>query len=118
RRHMAWTVRERYGDGAATAAVLAQALVREAAKMIAAGADPMRMRRGIERGVAAANRALEAQVTPALGQELLTRLATGITGDVALGAVLGEMFDLLGGQAALTIEEFAGPYREREYLDG
>lgn len=117
-RHMVWRVREQYGDGAATAAVLSQAMVQEAARLIAAGANPMMMRRGLERGVAAASQALQAQAQPATGQEMLSRLAAGITGDPDLGAVLGEMFDLLGEHAALTIEEFVAPYLEREYLDG
>jgi chaperonin GroEL len=117
-RHMVWLVRERYGDGAATAAVLSQAMVREAAKLIAAGANPMLMRQGIERGINAASRALEAQAQPAASQEMLTGMATGMTGDPDLGAVLGEMFDVLGEHAALIIEEFVAPYLEREYLDG
>lgn len=117
-RQAVWTMHERYGDGAATVAVLAQAMVCEAARMIAAGADPMLLRRGIERGVAAASGALVAQTQPGSGQVQLTRMATSITGDPALGVVLGEMFDVLGPHAALTVEEFAAPYLEREYVDG
>lgn len=117
-RHTVWTVRERYGDGAARAAVLAQALVHEAAKRVAANYDPMLMRRGIERAVAAVSQALATQAVPAEGQELLARLATGVTGDAQLGALLGEMFDVLGAGAALTLEEYAAPYLEREYIDG
>ena len=117
-RNMAWTMRERYGDGAATASVLAQALLRQASRLVAAGANPMLLRRGIERGVAAATQALTAQARPVTGQEQLARLATGVTGDSELGAVLGEMFDLLGPGAALLVEEFAAPYLDREYLDG
>jgi chaperonin GroEL len=93
-------------------------MVREAIKLITAGANPMLMRQGIERGVAAAGRALEAQAEPAVDQKVLSAMATGITGDPDLGAVLGEMFDVLGEHAALIIEEFVAPYLEREYLDG
>ena len=117
-RNMVWGVRERYGDGAATASVLAQAIVHEASTQIAAGANPMAMRRGIERGVAAVSHALAEQVVPARGQALLARLAASVTGDPELGAVLGEMFDLLGTDAALLVEEFAAPYLDHEYLDG
>ncbi len=117
-RHLVWTVRERYGDGAATSAVLARAMVREACKRIAGGADPMVMRRGIEQAVATTLEALAAQALPSLGQAELGRLATGVTGDAELGSVLGEMFDILGANAALQVDEFAAPYLEREYLDG
>lgn len=117
-RHMVWAVRERYGDGAATAAVLSRAMVREASRYVAAGYDPMLMRRGMERASACAAQAIMAQAMPAAGPELLSGLASGVTGDRELGAVLGEMFDLLGEHAALLIEGFATPYLEREYLDG
>jgi chaperonin GroEL len=102
----------------ATASVLAQALLRGATRLVAAGADPMRLRPGIERGVAAAAEALAAQAVPAAGQDMLSRLATGVTGDPELGALLGEMFDILGVGAALLVEEFAAPHLDREYLDG
>jgi chaperonin GroEL len=117
-RHAVWAVRERCGDGGATTAVLARALVRKAARRVAAGFDPMLMRRGMEQATTAAIGALEAQARPALGAELLARLATSITGDVELSKLLGEMFDVLGPGAALTIEPYAAPYLEREYLDG
>ncbi|MBC8160573.1 MAG: hypothetical protein H7Z42_05065, partial [Roseiflexaceae bacterium] len=97
---------------------LARAIVRAARRRVAAGIDPMLMRRGIEQAVAASRSALDAQARPAKGQETLTRLATGITGDPELGRVLGEMFDVLGADAALQIDEFAAPYLDREYLDG
>jgi chaperonin GroEL len=108
-RHMVWRLHERYGDGAATAAVLAQAMLQEASKSLAAGANPMLLRHGIERGVAAAGQSLVAQAEPAAGQETLSRLAAGITGDPQLGSILGEMFDVLGEYAAITVEEFVAP---------
>jgi chaperonin GroEL len=117
-RNAVWAARERYGDGAATTAVLVRAMVHEAARRVAAGYDPMLMRRGMERATAAAAAALVAQAQPARGTPLLTRLATGISGDAELGALIGEMFDVLGPNAALTIEPYAAPYLEREYLDG
>lgn len=117
-RNLVYAQRERYGDGAATAAVLARAIVRASRTRIASGVDPMLMRRGVERAVATATEALTAQARPAKGQEMLARLATGITGDAELGQILGEMFDMLGADAALQVDEFAAPYLDREYLDG
>ncbi len=117
-RHAAWQMRERYGDGAATAAVIARAMVREVVRRLAAGAGPVLLERGIECGLAAAARALNAQAVPVGGQEMLTRLAAGVTGDPKLGEILGEMFDIMGEHAAFSVEEYVAPYLDREYLDG
>jgi chaperonin GroEL len=117
-RNLVWTMHERYGDGAATAAVLAMSLIHASVKRIAAGHDPMRMRRGVERAIAAASAALTQQAVPAQGQATLSRFATGITGDPELGALLGELFAMLGEHAALQIEEYAAPHLDRAYLDG
>lgn len=117
-RNMVWQMRERYGDGAATASVLAQAMVREAAPLIAAGAHSMLIRRGIEHGVRAACESLMTQAQAISGQAMFTQLATSITGDPDIGALLGEMFDVLGPHAALVIEEYAAPYLDHEYIDG
>ena len=117
-RHLAWRMHEQFGDGAATAAVLSRAMVREAGGRIAAGIDPMSIRGGLERALPVALTALTAQSTPVDGQGALEGVATGITGDPELGAVLGEIVDLLGSDAAITIEEFPVPYLDREYIAG
>src|SRR5215212_10867918 len=117
-RHLAWRMHEQFGDGAATAAVLSRAMVREGIGRIAAGVDPMSIRGGLERTLPVALTALAAQSTPVDGQGSLAGVATGITGDSELGAVLGEIVDLLGSDAAITIEEFPVPYLDREYIAG
>ncbi len=117
-RNMVWTVRERYGDGAATAAVLARAMVRESVRSVAAGACPTRVRRGLERGLAAALPALGAQAIPVDGHEQLAGIAAGVTGDAELGRLVGELFDVLGPGAALQVEEYAAPFLDRAYLPG
>src|SRR5215213_738423 len=117
-RHLAWRMHEQFGDGAATAAVLSRAMVRQAGKRIAAGVDPMSIRGGLEQALPAALTALDAQSTPVDGPGVLEGVATGITGDPELGAVLGEIVDLLGSDAAITIEEFPVPYLDREYIAG
>jgi chaperonin GroEL len=117
-RHLAWRMHEQFGDGAATAAVLSRAMVREAVGRIAADVDPVSIRGGLEQALPAALTALAAQSTPVDGQGALEGVATGITGDPNLGAVLGEIVDLLGSDAALTIEEFPIPYLDREYIAG
>jgi chaperonin GroEL len=117
-RHLAWRMHEQFGDGAATAAVLSRAMVREAVGRIAAGVDPMSIRGGLEQALPAALAAIAAHATPVDGQDALEGVATGITGDPDLGAVLGEIVDLLGSDAAITIEEFPVPYLDREYIAG
>jgi chaperonin GroEL len=117
-RSMILELYKNYGDGASTASVLAAAIIQKAIPLIAAGANPMRMRRGLERGAAAALEALASQAQPLVGQELLTHFAIGATGDEELGRLLGEMFDVLGMDATVTVEEYYAPYLEREYLEG
>lgn len=117
-RHLAWRMHEQFGDGAATAAVLARAMVREGVKRIEAGVSPVHIRDGLERGLPVALAALAAQAEPASGQAVLAGVATGITGDPELGAVLGEIVDFLGPDAAITVDEFPIPYLDREYVEG
>jgi chaperonin GroEL len=117
-RHLAWRMHEQFGDGAATAAVLSRAMVREAVRSIAAGVDPVSIRGGLEQALPAALSALAAQAMQVDGQGALQGVATGITGDPELGAVLGEIVDLLGRDAAITIEEFPTAYLDREYIAG
>lgn len=117
-RNMVCAMHERYGDGAATAAVLARALVRAGLKSVAGGANAMGLRRGIERGVAVACTALRAQAQPADRAETLVQLAAAVSGHADLSALLGELFEVLGAGAAVLIEEYYAPYFEREYLDG
>ena len=117
-RQLSWQMHERFGDGAATAAVLSRAMVSAGVARIAAGVDPAALGRGLNRALSAALAALAATVTPANGQATLEAAATGITGDPELAAVLGEIVDLLGPDAAMTIEEFPLPYLDREYVAG
>jgi len=117
-RSMIQELYQTYGDGASTASVLAAAIIQQAVQLIAAGASPMRMRSGLERGLTAALEALTSQAQPLAGQELLTRFAIGVTADDELGTLLGEVFDVLGADATVTVEEYYAPYLEREYLEG
>jgi len=117
-RTLVLAMHERYGDGGATATVLARAMLAEAIRAVTVGAHPTLVRQGIERSAASAVQSLDAQARPARGEALLTRMATGVTADPELGEVLGEMFDLLGEHGAFHIEESPTPGIDREYLDG
>jgi chaperonin GroEL len=117
-RGMAQQMRDQYRDGVATAAVLAGAMMRAAVKLIAAGHNPMLIRRGMTQGAAAAKQALAQQSQLPAGQKQLEQVAMTAIHDAELSAVLGEMFDLLGPYGAYIVEEYAAPRIDREYIDG
>lgn len=117
-RQLAWRVRQRVGDGSATAAVLAQAMLKEGRRCMAAGANPMLLRKGMELGVAAAVQAIKAMAQPMEGQERMAALATAACGDPELGKVVGEIYETLGPEGVVNIQEFVGPYLDREYVEG
>ncbi|MEM7330795.1 MAG: TCP-1/cpn60 chaperonin family protein [Chloroflexota bacterium] len=117
-RQTVWRSSQREGDGTALTAVIAQAILKEATKMIAAGANPMMVQRGVRQAVDVAREALKAQARPVNSDEDLTAVAQAVTGHRALSVVLGELYDLLGAEAHIIIEDFMAPLIERTYLDG
>ena len=117
-RNLAWQMHEHYGDGAATAAVLASAIVRRSMIMIEMGVDPLLIRGGLSHALPTAVRALEAQARQVGSRKEWNAVATSLTSDPKLGAVLGEIVEILGSSAAITIEEYPIPYLDREYLEG
>jgi len=124
-REMVRRIGGQYGDGGATGSVLARAMLRHATRVVAAGANPVLVRQGIQRGVAAACDALKEQAAPVTGASGpgdtasgLVGLATAATGDPELGAVVGEMLDVLGPDGAVQIEEHAATTLAYDYLDG
>lgn len=117
-RNMTHDLHEKYGDGAATAAVLASAMIRRAVPMIVAETNPMLLRRGIEQATAVAQQALKQQVSTDTDQDVLTGLAASVTADLELSRILGEMFDMLGENGSIVIEPYAAPYLDREFLEG
>lgn len=116
-RNLVWRQHLRAGDGCATTAVLAQAILRHARAYVAAGGNAMMLRRGIERGARAALDALKTMARPVQSTDL-TRIAETITADPALSATLGEIFSKLGADAYVMIEEYITPYIERQYYEG
>ncbi len=117
-RAMVLQMHKTHGDGAATATVLARAMLREGTRLLAAGLNPALLRHGIERGVKLASAALQKQAVPVEGQEMYTQLATGMTGDPTLGAILGEMLDIMGEHAAFVVNDHELPRVEHEYASG
>ncbi len=117
-RHIVWHMRNQVGDGSATTAVIAQATAREMQKLIAAGANAMILRRGIEKAVDVAARELQRFAVPLKGEERIAAVATAAMGDAEIGKLLGELYDVLGENAAIVIEPYVATYHDRAYHEG
>ncbi|HEX3763381.1 MAG TPA: chaperonin GroEL [Kofleriaceae bacterium] len=94
------------GDGTTTATVLAQAIYREGAKLVAAGANPMDLKRGIEAAVAIVVAELERQSTPARGKAEIAQIGRiSANGDETVGGLIAEAMDKVGKEGVITVEE-------------
>ena len=93
------------GDGTTTATVLAQAITREGLKNLSAGANPMVMRKGIEKAVEAAVESIKANSVPVNGSEDIARVGTVSSGDAAIGDLIAEAMAKVGTEGVITIEE-------------
>src|SRR5215207_2119797 len=90
-RNLVWQVFERVGDGTTTAGVLARAVLHEASQHVAAGAIPVLLRRGRERGMVVARGELERQARPIKRQAEIAAVVSGSLGDAALADMLAEV---------------------------
>ena len=93
------------GDGTTTATVLAQAITREGLKNLSAGANPMVMRKGIEKAVEAAVAAIKEHSVPVSGSADIARVGTVSSGDESIGALIAEAMEKVGTEGVITIEE-------------
>ena len=93
------------GDGTTTATVLAQAITREGVKNLSAGANPMVMRKGIEKAVEAAVAAIKEHSVAVNGIEDIARVGTVSSGDESIGALIAEAMEKVGTEGVITIEE-------------
>jgi chaperonin GroEL len=93
------------GDGTTTAIVLAQALVREGLRNVAAGASPIALKRGIETAVAAVVEALGSQAQEVETREQIAATASIAAADPAVGEVIAEAMDKVGKEGVITVEE-------------
>jgi len=107
------------GDGTTTATVLAHELVTRGLRATAAGHNPMALKRGIERGVAAAVEALRGMARPLEGREDVERVARVSAGDDArLGALVAEAIDRVGRRGVVTVEDGRGMETTLEVVEG
>ena len=106
------------GDGTTTATVLAQAITREGLKNLSAGANPMVMRKGIDKAVEAAVSAIKANSVPVNGSEDIARVGTVSSGDEAIGALIAEAMEKVGTEGVITIEESKTAETGLEVVEG
>ena len=106
------------GDGTTTATVLAQAITREGLKNLSAGANPMVMRKGIDKAVEAAVEAIKANSVPVNGSEDIARVGTVSSGDEAIGALIAEAMEKVGTEGVITIEESKTAETGLEVVEG
>jgi chaperonin GroEL len=117
-RDLALRVFDEVGDGAATAAILATALVRSTAPCLAAGCNPTGLRRGMEHGLEIASAELRRQAQPIELPTEIAAVARGSVGDDKLARLIGEVVDSVGPDGAILFENAVGPHTECEYHDG
>ena len=106
------------GDGTTTATVLAQALVREGLKNVAAGANPIALKRGIEKAVAAVTAELLASAKEVETKEEIAATAGISAGDPVIGDLIAEAMDKVGKEGVITVEESSGLGLELELTEG
>jgi chaperonin GroEL len=117
-RHVAWRVHETVGDGATTAAVIATRLMAEAVRVIAAGASPVGVRRGIEHAMEVARVELKSQARPIELQEEIAQIVQGIVRDEKIAEMIGEIVEGIGEDGAVLVENAHGTETSYQYLEG
>ncbi len=117
-RQALWRQREDAGDGAATAAVMFQAVLDAGVRHLAAGGNAMRLRHHLEAALPLVQTALSEQSVALDGRARLRGLATSICPDVTLPPLLAEIYDTIGRYGHLEVRLGLGPATEREYILG
>jgi len=117
-RHLAWHVREEVGDGSATALVLAQAVLAESIRHVAAGHNAMDLWHGIQKAEPHLLARLDALAVPLESPEQIVTLATAMVGDEELGRYIEEIFDIVGPDGHVEVREAYGRQNDREYVEG
>ena len=106
------------GDGTTTATVLAQAIVREGLRVVAAGANPMSMKRGLERAVDAVIAGIRDVAKPVAGKEQIAQVATISGHDPEIGEIIADVMEKVGKDGVITVEEGKGIRMETEFVEG
>ncbi|MCH7999514.1 MAG: chaperonin GroEL [Chloroflexi bacterium] len=107
------------GDGTTTATVIGQSIVHEGLKNVAAGANPMALKRGIEKGAEAVVAAIKANSTAVTTRKQMAQIAAiSANNDQEIGELIGEVMEKIGKDGVITVEESKGITTEVEYVEG
>ncbi|NLE69091.1 MAG: chaperonin GroEL [Clostridiales bacterium] len=106
------------GDGTTTATLLAQAIVREGLKNLAAGANPMGLKRGIEKATNAAVDALRDMSSPITNKNAIAQVASISAGDEEVGQLISDAMDIVGKDGVITVEESKTMKTELNTVEG
>lgn len=117
-RQLACNMGDTLGDGSASAVVIAQSVLDASLKYIAAGGNAMFVKRGVEKALEVALRALEAQARPVETPDDLRRVAAAAVRDPRISALIGEIFDIIGRDGIVIVENGHGTTIDREYVEG
>jgi chaperonin GroEL len=117
-REVATATNDVAGDGTTTATVLAQAIVRQGLKNVAAGANPLALKRGIEKAVEQVVKNIEAQSKEISGKDQIARVATISAGDDEIGDVIADAIDKVGKDGVVNVEEGQTFGMDLEFTEG
>ncbi|MBV9817937.1 MAG: chaperonin GroEL [Solirubrobacterales bacterium] len=117
-REVATATNDVAGDGTTTATVLAQAIVRQGLKNVAAGANPLALKRGIERAVEDVVKNIESQSKEISGKDQIARVATISAGDDEIGDVIADAIDKVGKDGVVNVEEGQTFGMDLEFTEG
>ncbi|HVA55987.1 MAG TPA: chaperonin GroEL, partial [Gammaproteobacteria bacterium] len=107
------------GDGTTTATVLAQAIMREGLKAVAAGMNPMDLKRGIDKAVGVVVEELKKLSKPSADNKSIAQVGTiSANGDVAIGKIIADAMNKVGKEGVITVEEGSGLDNELEVVEG
>jgi len=106
------------GDGTTSSTVLAQAIIAEGFKRVAAGTDPLALKRGLDRGVQAVRESIKEQAIPVSGKDQIANVAVLSSHDHEMGNLIADIIDKVGKNGVVTVDESKSLSYETEYVEG
>ena len=106
------------GDGTTTSTVLAQAIIAEGFKVVAAGADPMAIKRGIDKAIQSVRESISGQSTPVSGKDQIASVATLSSHDDDMGTLIADVMDKVGKDGVITVDESKTLDYETDFVEG
>ncbi len=106
------------GDGTTTSTVLAQAITAEGFKNVAAGADPMAIKRGLQKAMVSIRSSIKSQAIPVSGKDQIANVAILSSHDEEMGALIADVMDKVGKDGVITVDESKSLSYETDYVEG